>query len=353
MGGGTTIVEAVARGRWAIGSDINSLATFISQVKTTPLTSSQWGQVQKWLDHSPLHGVNRLAIKGEQRHSPGDLPIEIERPLSKALRSLPLISETIPQAVARCALLRLGQWALESAFLYPRDVNKRNRLPTIRDLERKLNRTVACMRSGMEALVDSAHEYDVSKSDLSSRRLIILSHASELSSCHRVRKTGKKAKLILTSPPYPGVHVLYHRWQVGGRKETAAPYWITGSEDGQYGSFYTMGSRTPTGLDHYFRELTNSYRALRPLLSNDCVLAQLVAFSNARQQLPVFLDAVEKAGFREVSEAVSSRTTRDVVNRRWYARRDGYDAGREYLLVHRVAKETRVARRGSACESPG
>lgn len=32
--------------------------------------------------------------------------------------------------------------------------------------------------------------------------------------------------LILTSPPYPGVHVLYHRWQVQGRKETPAPFWI-------------------------------------------------------------------------------------------------------------------------------
>ena len=33
-------------------------------------------------------------------------------------------------------------------------------------------------------------------------------------------------KLVLTSPPYPGVHVLYHRWQVQGRRETPAPFWI-------------------------------------------------------------------------------------------------------------------------------
>ena len=29
-----------------------------------------------------------------------------------------------------------------------------------------------------------------------------------------------RVRLVLTSPPYPAVHVLYHRWQVKGRKET-------------------------------------------------------------------------------------------------------------------------------------
>jgi hypothetical protein len=36
MGGGTTIVEASAMGRHAIGSDINTLALYVSKVKTTP-----------------------------------------------------------------------------------------------------------------------------------------------------------------------------------------------------------------------------------------------------------------------------------------------------------------------------
>jgi hypothetical protein len=38
MGGGTTIVEALAQGRKAIGIDLNSLAHFVSTVKTTPLS---------------------------------------------------------------------------------------------------------------------------------------------------------------------------------------------------------------------------------------------------------------------------------------------------------------------------
>src|SRR5262245_37585312 len=39
MGGGTAIVEALALGRKAIGVDLNSLAHFVSTVKTTPLSS--------------------------------------------------------------------------------------------------------------------------------------------------------------------------------------------------------------------------------------------------------------------------------------------------------------------------
>src|SRR5215469_303761 len=35
MGGGTTLVEATAMGRSGIGTDLNSLAVFLAQVKTT------------------------------------------------------------------------------------------------------------------------------------------------------------------------------------------------------------------------------------------------------------------------------------------------------------------------------
>ncbi|MGC2185112.1 MAG: DNA methyltransferase [Terriglobales bacterium] len=37
MGGGTTLVEACALGRRALGSDINSLAVFLAQTKTINL----------------------------------------------------------------------------------------------------------------------------------------------------------------------------------------------------------------------------------------------------------------------------------------------------------------------------
>src|SRR5207237_7520769 len=68
-------------------------------------------------------------------------------------------------------------------------------------------------------------------------------------------KSVSAPTLVLTSPPYPGVHVLYHRWQIRGRQETPAPYWITGMTDGNGASFYTFGDRQEKGLTSYFQSV--------------------------------------------------------------------------------------------------
>src|SRR5581483_9707933 len=47
MGGGTTLVEAMAMGRNALGTDISSLATFIAQVKTTVFSDKQLSSVER------------------------------------------------------------------------------------------------------------------------------------------------------------------------------------------------------------------------------------------------------------------------------------------------------------------
>src|SRR5580704_13778745 len=48
MGGGTTIIEALAAGRRAVGSDINSLAVFIANAKTSRLTADETTAVAEW-----------------------------------------------------------------------------------------------------------------------------------------------------------------------------------------------------------------------------------------------------------------------------------------------------------------
>jgi hypothetical protein len=49
VGGGTSVVEALAAGRRAIGVDLNSLAVFVSRTKTTPLSSGDRLAVERWL----------------------------------------------------------------------------------------------------------------------------------------------------------------------------------------------------------------------------------------------------------------------------------------------------------------
>src|SRR5438105_11514500 len=48
VGGGTTLVEALAIGRHAIGVDISALAKFVASVKTTVFSEAELDQLYAW-----------------------------------------------------------------------------------------------------------------------------------------------------------------------------------------------------------------------------------------------------------------------------------------------------------------
>ena len=331
MGGGTTVVEAIAHGRRAIGSDLNSLAVFVSRVKTTPLSDPEWEGLFTWLEDEPL----RSGIAPLEGSMGLKLPRFLSGPVGRALSRARFLPTARQEAVVRCALLRMSQWALESFHLYPRRANdRRNVKPTLYALSRKLNSLIAEMRGGMSDLVAAARNHGIRKAELVSRRRL-RKHAAEL-----LQPTGQlapfrgKVGLVLTSPPYPNVHVLYHRWQIESRRETPAPYWIAGQLDGATMSYYIMGSRTPYGQRQYFERLERAFSAIRPFLRQDALVLQIVAFNNVGDQLPRYLAAMQRAGYRACHGRSGPTLVRDVPNRRWYARGKDFDAGREYLLMH-------------------
>jgi hypothetical protein len=151
------------------------------------------------------------------------------------------------------------------------------------------------------------------------------------------------AKLVLTSPPYPGVHVVYHRWQINGRRETPVPFLIAGSRDGAGASHYCLGSRFQPGLSTYFSRLRKSFTGVRTLVGPKSLIVQLVAFSDPTWQLPKYLEEMERAAFAELAPScctyeslVEGRIWRDVPGRKWYAKNRGRTGGsREVLLFHR------------------
>ena len=73
------------------------------------------------------------------------------------------------------------------------------------------------------------------------------------------------------SPPYPGVHILYHRWQVKGGKETPAPFWIANSLDGAGTAYYTMNARA-SSLDRYFTGIRDTFSKLARIVSSESVI---------------------------------------------------------------------------------
>ncbi|MGI8785481.1 MAG: hypothetical protein ACR2L2_17755 [Acidobacteriota bacterium] len=134
---------------------------------------------------------------------------------------------------------------------------------------------------------------------------------------------------------------MYHRWQVLGRKETPAPFWIADSFDGNGLSYYTFGDRRYPSLDTYFDAARAAFSSLARIADGHSLFVQMVAFSDASWQLPKYLETMRSAGLAELrmpqlANSKDGRLWRTVPNRRWYADQRGPGgASREVVLFHR------------------
>lgn len=330
VGGGTTLVEALIQGRSAVGADISELARFVSKVKTTPLNRTELEQLRSWTNNTV--GLLNLwtyprsvwleDVRADNLIGPDTW--RIKRIVALALEQASSLKAPRERDFARCLILKTAQWALDG----------RKRVPPVADFRRMLLVNFDAMRSGIEEFSRAAAK--VKSSHRGSNRLESIclgTPAAELHG-HAIWTNLPRPKLILTSPPYPGVHVLYHRWQVRGRRETPAPFWITNSLDGHGPSYYTFGHRT--NERHYFAAAVESFRSLAHLCGPETLMVQLVGFSDPDRQLPLYLDTLEIAGFAEVQLLAAARLWRQVPNRKWHADIRGASAtSREVVLVHR------------------
>jgi hypothetical protein len=325
MGGGTTIIEGLALGRRLVGVDINALAHFVTTVRTRPISAEDENAIRRWakvvgagLGASDGGSVRRPSI----RNLPNSVGLFMDTALNVAAAMRPR-----RQAFARCALLRLGQWALECRdFQAPRREALTERLP----------RLVEEMFDGLREFRRRCRVANVAGRGTVRNRVLLNRSAVGLEGEWIFVRRRVRPSLVFTSPPYPAVNVLYHRWQCRGRKETPAPYWIANVPDGFGTSFYTGGSRTPTGVKNYFNMITSAFRSVTRVLAPDAYVVQLVGFSDASSQLPLYLESMHAAGLKEC-EIPGGRLSRRVPNRKWYAKLKGsVDASLEVLLIHRT-----------------
>jgi hypothetical protein len=149
----------------------------------------------------------------------------------------------------------------------------------------------------------------------------------------RVKRFGSPS-LVITSPPYPGVHVLYHRWQIKGRRETAAPYWIANLADGHGASYYTFAGRGRVDITKYIEVAGMAFSSLRKLVKRGTPLVQMVAFSDPHKQLASYLEMLNAAGWIDVSTRRDQRLWRTVPGRKWYTTVVSSRASRELVLLH-------------------
>jgi hypothetical protein len=152
----------------------------------------------------------------------------------------------------------------------------------------------------------------------------------------------KAPRLVLTSPPYPGVHVLYHRWQVDGRKEAPLPFMIANRLDGAGSSYYTMGDRKYPELKTFFDNIRGTMSSVAALADRRTIVVQMIAFSEPKWQLPRYIETMEEAGLSEMYLPVlkgerDGRLWRSVPGRRWYSDQRGETpASQEVVLFHQL-----------------
>lgn len=233
-GGGTTLVEALALGRSTIGVDISALATFICEAKTAILDQPGKETVLRWINrlpeiiniHKPTHRHGEFANAGYYRNLEGALYWRLRKGIEQALSSITRLKDGNAKILARCVVLKTAQWALDA----------RKSLPTVAQFKAELQKQGEKMLSG---------SIDLQKRVVEGKKtcVICLNRSATGLEKESVFRKIPHPRLILTSPPYPGIHVLYHRWQVDGRREAPAPFWIANRLDGAGLSYYTMGDR--------------------------------------------------------------------------------------------------------------
>ncbi len=338
VGGGTTLVEASYLGRKAVGLDVSTLATFISAVKTTPLSAAAREAVVDWSDG--IDGLRRAPTDSSvwstrdehlRGHLDGMQTWRLREAIGAALHAIQSVENRDASNFLRCCLLRTAQWALDG----------RVHIPPVAEFRRRFRENAARMLVDMGEYAEQIvanHNAGLLWPDGSTAKIINTSAAN-------IGELGLVCEdcpsLVLTSPPYPGVHVLYHRWQIRGRRETAAAFWIADRADGNPTSTYTMDTRRSAHHDRYFERLRSAFSALQGVVSKSTTIVQLVAFSDPDRQLPRYLTTMTDAGFVEVflnQKKTHRRIWRAVPHRKWYAFQQGaIGPSREVVLIHRKA----------------
>lgn len=340
MGGATTLVEARLSGRRCIGSDINELSQFIAKTKTQVLLLKDCKNICKWalslkdkinLHNPPIRDTEWIE-DGYQRNINSKKTWPTRKTVELILAHLGELPKKSQRMFARCALMRTAQWALDCT----------TNIPSASEFRRKFLNNIFELKEGALEFAKVVREIDKKHEANNKWRTVCLNRSAAGLENEPIIKNNPAPKLILTSPPYPGVHILYHRWQINGRRETPAPYWIANAYDGHGSSFYTFGGRKQKSNKKYFELLADVYKSLSKIADENTTLVQMVGFSKPDNQFPRYLKIMEECGFEETllgpaTGTPDERLWRSVPNRKWYASNErSSGSGKEAVLFHRL-----------------
>jgi DNA methylase len=333
VGSGTTLVEALRHGRRAVGIDISPISVFVASMASHVHSPADLEYAQQWM-------IRRLH---EIRFSEINIPLSNNFPTvhldhARNWRILSVIDRLVQSSaklpprrrdLVRLTVLRSSQWAFDHKAV----------APGLQDFLKHLQGTMSDNANAMLGFGGVIADEWGDSHRKGDRRVMVGDAAKVLRRWRRTTPT--LADAIVTSPPYPGVHILYGRWQVDGRRETSLPLWIIGARNGLREGDYTMHARRDGDNRTYFELMENVMQEARECVKEDGWSVHMVGFSDPIRQLPIYLRTMRRCGFievksRQLATDSDGRLWRSVPGRRWYANGSSNGAGREVVLLFRA-----------------
>lgn len=315
MGSGTTLIEAVRLGRSSLGVDISPVSHFLTDRIFRGTSYAELQRAQKLssrlIDYLREKGPDRLSANEDVLRSV-NLAHEDTFEIGSALDFWLQEAESEGKEVGRLLrafALSSGQWALDGKREVPTYAAFLDRMEEVKNVYpiTILSFGQACQeRWGTK----SWHQYVERKFGDARDVLPDLPSGRE------------KFDAMVTSPPYPGVHMLYGKWQIQGRRETRAPQWIVGAKELKPDSRFTMGTRRGND-DPYFDGMSDLYKAAHGQLKQGSLSIHMVGFKDPVVQLARYSEMMTNVGFDEIPvcgpHATEGRIWRKVPSRKFYA----------------------------------
>ena len=331
MGGGTSLIEAIRLNRKVVGIDLNPIAYFVTKVKITKLSKAQIDKIELWAflmsqnlnyklknDQFTKEALSIINYKGLGRKEIFNLKTIIKG-TSFYLEKLKEIKDKKVKDFLKLLILR----CLHSTL------HDKRPIADFHIFKRKIRSNSLDMLEGMrnldKYLINSRNKFSIySKSSTK------INKTKELKS--------KKVKLIITSPPYPGINISYSRWQIHGRRNTTLPYLVLGIPVPENKSIFNFQSPRNKTYNLYFDKLNTIFKSIKKICSKNTIVLQLVAFNHENGLFEKYLKTLEDCGFKEMKLKKKGRVWREVPNRSWQAKfvKGNIPASNEVLLLHKI-----------------
>lgn len=323
-GGGTTGLASLFSNRRVILNDLNEFAVFVSKIKITKYTLTSINEFEKWFadiypkkiqfKNKPFKNFDKNFNRKENWH--------LRNFIFDYYNKLKYLKNKKSKELATILLLRVVKRAIDT----------RSRSPKITHVK---NITIKYYRELLSNIKEFNHLYNKQ----GFKKVQITNYdVRDLKNKHFFKKL-KKIDAVITSPPYPGVHIRYDRMQLNGTKVTDIHYLLSQTKMQTGISSYTFSNRLSVLDTRYFNMIRESFESLYQIVSRETLIIQLVGFKK-KDMLQKYLLTMELAGFKEVSLVVNrkkiDRLWRKVSNRTFHATLKGeIDSASEVLLIHR------------------